>query len=57
MKYELSITRVWYPKNDTSIYSYGALDRLLEDLKKWIKDNRISKNDIIRIERVFEDED
>jgi len=56
MKYELKITKTWYPKNDTSIYSYGTLDGLLEDLKKWIKDDRISKNDIIRIERVFEDE-
>lgn len=56
MKYKLIITKIWYPKNDTSIYEYGNLDRLLEDLKKWIKDDRISKNDIIRIERVFEDE-
>lgn len=56
MKYKLIITKIWYPKNDTSIYEYGNLDRLLEELKKWIKDDRISKNDIIRIERVFEDE-
>lgn len=56
MKYKLIIIKKWYPRNDTSIYSYGALDRLLEDLKNWIKDDRISKHDIIRIERVFENE-
>lgn len=56
MKYRLIITRKLYPKNDTSIYSYSTLDRLLEELKKWIKDDRISKHDVIRIEKVFEDE-
>lgn len=56
MKYELIITRKLYPKNDTSIYSYSTLDRLLEELKEWIKDDRILKHDIIRIERVFDNE-
>ena len=56
MKYELIITKVWYPKNDTSIYEYSTLNNLLEELKKWIEDDRISKHDIIRIERVFDNE-
>lgn len=56
MKYKLIIIRKWYPKNDTSIYSYSTLDRLLDELKKWIEDDRISKHDIIRIERVFDNE-
>jgi len=48
--YELSITKIKYPKNDTNIYEYSSLENLLNDLKIFIEEKKISKNDIIRIE-------
>lgn len=47
--YELSITKIKYPKNDTNIYEYSSLENLLNDLKIFIEEKKISKNDIIRI--------
>ena len=48
--YELSITKIKYPKNDTNIYEYSSLENLLNDLKIFIEEKKISKNNIIRIE-------
>lgn len=50
--WELSVTKVRYPKNETNIYEYSSLDNLLAELKRFIEDKKISKNDIIRIEKV-----
>lgn len=47
---EMSITKVRYPKNETNIYEYSSLENLLNELKRFIKEKKISKNDIIRIE-------
>ena len=47
---ELSITRIKYPKNNTTIYEYESLDNLLMELKLMIIEKKINKNDIIRIE-------
>lgn len=46
----LSITRIKYPKNDTTEYEYENLDNLLMELKQMIIDKKINKDDIIRIE-------
>ena len=48
--FELSITRVKYPRNDTNVYVYESLDNLLMELKQMIIKNGVNKNDIIRIE-------
>lgn len=45
----LSITRIKYPKNDTTEYEYENLDNLLMELKQMIIDKKINKDDIIRI--------
>lgn len=47
--WELIISRIKYPKNDTIKYEYENLDNLLMELKLMIIDKKISKNDIIRI--------
>ncbi len=52
--YELSITKIRYPKNETNIYEYKSLDGLLMELKKWLIEKKIYKNDIIRIEKIKE---
>ena len=36
--YELSITKIKYPKNDTNIYEYSSLENLLNDLRIFILD-------------------
>lgn len=46
---DLSITRVKYPKNDTIEYEYESLDSLLMELKQMIIENKVNKDDIIRI--------
>lgn len=46
----LSITRIKYPKNDTTEYEYENLDNLLMELKQMIIEKKINKDDIIRIE-------
>ena len=48
--FELNITKIKYPKNDTTTYVYESLDNLLMELKQMILNNKIHKNDIIRIE-------
>ena len=48
--FELSITRIKYPRNDTNVYMYKSLDNLLMELKQMIIKNGVNKNDIIRIE-------
>lgn len=50
--WELSITKIKYPNNDTKVYEYSSLDNLLMELKIFIVDKKISKNDIIRIEEL-----
>lgn len=50
--FELTVTKIKYPKNDTKIYEYKNIDNLLKDLKTFILNNKISKNDIIRIRGV-----
>ena len=46
----LVITKIEYPKNDTNIYEYSSIDNLLMELKTMIINNKINKNDVIRIE-------
>jgi hypothetical protein len=46
----LTITKIKYPKNDSIEYEYENIDNLLMELKQWIIDKKITKNDIIRIE-------
>lgn len=48
--YELSITKIKYPKNDTIVLVFDDYDILSKDLKYLIDNKRITKNDIIRIE-------
>ena len=50
--FELTITRIKYPKNDTKIYEYESLDNLLMELKQMIIDKKVNKDDIIRIRGV-----
>lgn len=47
--FELTITRIKYPKNDTIEYEYESLDNLLMELKQMIIDKKVNKDDIIRI--------
>ncbi len=47
--FELSITRIKYPKNDTITYVYNSLDSLLMELKQMVLNKKISNNDILRI--------
>lgn len=49
--YVLIITKIKYPKNDTIFYEYENIDNLLMELKLMITTNKISNNDIIRIEK------
>ena len=49
--YNLIITKIRYPKNDTKIYNYTGLENLLIGLKALIENKKIKKNDIIRIEK------
>ena len=49
--YVLIITKIKYPKNDTIFYEYENIDNLLMELKLMITTNKISTNDIIRIEK------
>lgn len=48
-EYELIITRIKYPKNDTTYYVYDSYDSLIRDLKHMIQNNKIQESDIIRI--------
>lgn len=50
--FELTITRIKYPKNDSVEYEYESLDNLLMELKQMIIDKKINKDDIIRIRGV-----
>ena len=50
--FELTITKIKYPKNDTIEYEYEILDNLLMELKQMIIDKKINKDDIIRIRDV-----
>ncbi len=50
MFYELTITNIKYPKNESFEYVYESLDTLFKYLKEWIEDGKISKNSIIRID-------
>jgi len=47
--FELTITRIKYPKNDSVEYEYESLDNLLMELKQMIIDKKVYKDDIIRI--------
>ena len=49
-EYILTITRIKYPKNDTTYYVYSSIDNLLKELKDFIEEHKISSQDIIRIE-------
>lgn len=49
--YNLIITKIKYPKNDTVIFEYNDINNLTKELKEMIENNKISKNDIIRIEK------
>lgn len=53
--YLLRITKIKYPKNDTNTYEYKTIDNLLGELKRFILDNKVTENDIIRIENVKSD--
>lgn len=52
MFYELTITDIKYPKNESFGYVYESLDTLFKELKEWIEDGTISKTSIIRINEV-----
>lgn len=49
--YNLIITKIKYPKNETIIFEYSNFDNLTKELKEMILKNKINKNDIIRIEK------
>lgn len=49
--YELIITKIKYPKNDTNIYEYSSIDNLIMELKIFIEKKVINENDIIRIKK------
>lgn len=55
--YLLNITKVKYPKNDTSIYEYETIDNLVMELKQFVLNNKINKDDIIRIEEDVKEDD
>lgn len=52
--FELNITKIKYPKNDTITYIYESIDNLLMELKQMILENKINKNDILRIKECDE---
>lgn len=49
--YNLIITKIKYPKNETIIFEYNNFDNLTKELKEMILKNKINKTDIIRIEK------
>lgn len=53
--FELTITKIKYPKNDTIEIEYESLDNLLMELKQMIIDKKVNKDDIIRIRGVRND--
>lgn len=48
--YLLNITKIKYPKNDTNVYEYNTIDNLVMELKQFVLNGKINKDDIIRIE-------
>ena len=48
--YELTITRIKYPKNDSITLIYETLDNMLSSLKDMINEGKIKKDHIFRIE-------
>jgi len=51
--FELTILKKGKYRNEVMIYEYSNIHNLIEELEKWLKENKIKEEDIYNIKRCY----